>query len=133
MKALTRYRQGLAEQIAHTKTKVICLMDSYFPEYASPFSDMFGAASAALMSKSPIPAEIARMKTPALVKLLSSASRGRRGQEKAEEVRQAAKDPSASIWASRRRPSRQGSILPSSAISARSLRVPIGRSRPCWR
>lgn len=106
LKALTCYRQGLAEQIAHTKTKVICLMDSYFPEYASLFSDMFGAASAALMSKSPIPAEIARMKTPALVKLLSSASRGRRGQEKAEEVRQAAKGPSASIWASRRRPSR---------------------------
>lgn len=91
LKALTRYRQGLAEQIAHTKTKVICLMDSYFPEYASLFSDMFGAASAALMSKSPIPAEIARMKTPALAKLLSSASRGRHGQEKAEEVRQAAK------------------------------------------
>lgn len=106
LKALTRYRQGLAEQIAHTKTKVICLVDSYFPEYASLFSDMFGAASAALMSKSPIPAEIARMKTPAFVKLLSSASRGRRGQEKAEEVRQAAKGPSASIWASRRRPSR---------------------------
>ena len=31
LKALTRYRQGLAEQIAHTKTKVICLMDSYSP------------------------------------------------------------------------------------------------------
>lgn len=91
LKALTRYRQGLSEQVAQTKTKVICLMDSYFPEYAGLFSDMFGAASAALMSKSPIPADISRMKTPALAKLLSSASRGRHGRKKAEEVKAAAR------------------------------------------
>lgn len=91
LKALTRYRQGLSEQIAQTKTKVICLMDAYFPEYAGLFSDMFGAASVALMSKSPVPANIARMKTPALTRLLSSASHGRHGQKKAEEVKAAAK------------------------------------------
>lgn len=91
LKALTRYRQGLTEQIAQNKTKVICLMDSYFPEYASLFSNMFGAASMALMSKSPIPAEIARMKLPALAKLLSSASHGRLTQKKAEEVKAVAK------------------------------------------
>ncbi len=91
LRALTRYRQGLTEQIAQTKTKVTCLMDSYFPEYAGLFSSMFGAASAALMAKSPIPAEIARMKVPALAKLLSSASRGRHGRKKAEEVRAAAR------------------------------------------
>lgn len=91
LKALTRYRQGLSEQIAQTKTKVICLMDSYFPEYTSLFSDMFGAASVALMSKSPIPKDISRMKTPALARLLSSASRGRYGQEKAEEAKETAK------------------------------------------
>lgn len=91
LKALTRYRQGLTEQIAHTKTKVICLMDAYFPEYANLFSNMFGAASVALMSKSPIPAEIARMKIPALAKLLSSASRGKHGRKKAEEVKAAAR------------------------------------------
>lgn len=91
LKALTRYRQGLSEQIAQTKTKVIRLMDSYFPEYAGLFSNMFGAASVALMSKSPLPAEIARMKTPALARLLSSASHGRHGREKAEEVKRAAR------------------------------------------
>lgn len=91
LKALTRYRQGLSEQIAQTKTKVICLMDSYFPEYANLFSNMFGAASVALMSKSPIPAEIAQMKMPALTRLLSSASHGRHSQKKAEEVKAAAK------------------------------------------
>lgn len=91
LKILTRYRQGLKEQIAETKTKVICLMDAYFPEYAGLFSDMFGAASMALLSKSPLPAEIARMQTPALAKLLSSASRRRMGEAKAAEVKTAAK------------------------------------------
>lgn len=91
LKTLTRYRQGLKEQIAQTKTKVVCLMDAYFPEYAGLFSDMFGAASTALLSKSPIPADIARMRTAALARLLSSASRGRMGEAKAAEVRAAAR------------------------------------------
>lgn len=91
LKILTRYRQGLREQISQTKTKVVCLMDAYFPEYAGLFSDMFGAASAALLAKSPIPADIARMKTPALARLLSSASRGRMGEAKAAEVKAAAR------------------------------------------
>ncbi len=91
LKILTRYRQGLKEQIAQTKTKVICLMDAYFPEYAGLFSDMFGAASMSLLAKSPLPAEIARMKAPALARLLSSASRGRMGEAKAAEVKAAAK------------------------------------------
>lgn len=91
LKTLTRYRQSLKEQVAETKTKVICLMDAYFPEYASLFSDMFGAASSALLAKSPLPEEISRMKTPALAKLLSAASRGRMGEGKAAQVKAAAK------------------------------------------
>lgn len=91
LKELTRYRQGLKEQVARTKTKVICLMDAYFPEYAGLFSDMFGAASLALLSKSPLPIDISRMKLPAMAKLLSKASRGRLGEEQAGKVRDAAK------------------------------------------
>lgn len=91
LKTLTRYRQSLKEQVAETKTKVICLMDAYFPEYASLFSDMFGAASSAPLAKSPLPEEVSRMKTPALAKLLSAASRGRMGEGKAAQVKAAAK------------------------------------------
>lgn len=90
LKALARYRQGLSGRVAQTKTKAVCLVGSCFPEYAGLFSDMFGAASVALVSKSPLPAEIARMKAPALAGLLSSASHGRHGREKAEEVKRAA-------------------------------------------
>lgn len=91
LKTLTRYRQSLKEQAAEVKTKVICLMDAYFPEYAGLFSDMFGAASRALLAKSPLPEEIARMKTPALARLLSAASRGRMGDAKASQVKAAAR------------------------------------------
>lgn len=91
LKALTRYRQSLREQVAETKTKVICLMDAYFPEYAALFSDMFGAASRALLARSPLPEEISRMKAPALARLLSAASHGRMGADKAARVKAAAK------------------------------------------
>lgn len=91
LKELSRYRQGLKEQVARTKTKVICLMDAYFPEYADLFSNMFGAASSALLSKSPLPSDISRMKLPALANLLSKASRGRLGEEQARTVRDTAR------------------------------------------
>ena len=91
LRILTRYRQSLKEQVATTKTKVICLMDAYFPEYSGLFSNMFGSASTALLSKSPLPEEVARMRIPALAKLLSSASHGRLGEEKAREVRACAR------------------------------------------
>lgn len=91
LRILTRYRQSLKEQVAETKTKVVCLMDAYFPEYAGLFSNMFGSASTALLAKSPLPSEISRMQTPALAKLLSSASHGRMGAAKAAEVKASAK------------------------------------------
>lgn len=91
LRTLTRYRQALAEEVSIIKTQVICLMDTYFPEYAELFSNMFGVASMALLAKSPLPQEIAKMKTPSLAKLLSSSSQGRLGAEKAAQIKAAAK------------------------------------------
>lgn len=91
LKTLTRYRQSIQEQIAQTKTKIVCLMDTYFPEYEKLFSDMFCASSLALLAKTPLPNKIARMKTPSLTKLLSETSRGRFGTEKAEQIKAVAK------------------------------------------
>ncbi|MBR3258542.1 MAG: IS110 family transposase [Eggerthellaceae bacterium] len=91
LRELTRYRQSLRDQIAETKTKVICLMDSYFPEYASLFTDMFGAASMALLREACLPAGIARKTTPGIEKIISSASRGRFKTEKAAQIRACAK------------------------------------------
>ena len=43
-------------------------MDSYFPEYAGVFSDMFGSASLAVLEKSPMPFELLKRKAPSLAR-----------------------------------------------------------------
>ena len=91
LKTLTRYRQSLRDQVAGVKTKATCLLDSYFPEYAGLFSDVFGAASMALLAKAQVPSAMSRMRASTIADTLSAASRGRLGAEKAAEVRAAAK------------------------------------------
>lgn len=91
LKTLTRYRQSIRDSIAETKTKSICLMDSYFPEYAGLFSDMFGAASMAVLARACTPSEVSRTRTSTLARLMSDASRGRLGAEKAAELKAAAR------------------------------------------
>ena len=60
LRSLSRYLQSLRGMVAELKTQCICLMDAHFPEYAGIFSDMFGAGSRAVLSKSPLPFELAR-------------------------------------------------------------------------
>lgn len=91
LRELTRFRQGLRDSIAEAKTHAICLLDSYFPEYAGLFSDVFGAASTELLLKAQTPAAMARLKTTTIAKILSEASRGHFGKDKAAEVRAVAK------------------------------------------
>ena len=91
LKTLTRYRQSIRDSIAEAKTKATCLMDSYFPEYAGLFSDMFGAASMAVLARACVPSEVSKARASTLAKLMSDASRGRLGAEKAAELKAAAK------------------------------------------
>ena len=60
LRSLSRYLQSLRGMAAELKTQCVCLMDAHFPEYAGIFSDMFGAGSRAVLSKSPLPFELAR-------------------------------------------------------------------------
>lgn len=91
LKQLTRYHQGLKQELATVKTQAICVLDAYFPEYASLFSDMFGAASLRVLAECPTPSEIARKRASSIAKLLSEGSRGRLGADKAAQVKAAAK------------------------------------------
>ena len=91
LKTLTRYRQSIRDSIAEAKTKATCLMDSYFPEYAGLFSDMFGAASTAVLARACVPSEVSKMRTSTLARLMSEASRGRLGADKAAELKAAAR------------------------------------------
>ena len=91
LKQLTRYHQGLKQELATVKTQAICVLDAYFPEYAALFSDMFGAASLKVLAECPTPSEVARKRASTIAKLLSEGSRGRLGDAKAAEVKAAAK------------------------------------------
>lgn len=91
LKQLTRYHQGLKQELATVKTQAICVLDAYFPEYAQLFSDMFGSASLKVLAECPIPSEVARKRASTIAKLLSEGSRGRLGAEKAAQVKAAAK------------------------------------------
>lgn len=91
LKQLTRYHQGLKQELAAVKTQAICVLDAYFPEYAALFSDMFGAASLKVLAECPTPSEVARKRASSIAKPLSEGSRGRLGDAKAAEVKAAAK------------------------------------------
>ena len=91
LKQLTRYHQGLKQELAAVKTQAICVLDAYFPESAALFSDMFGAASLKVLAECPTPSEVARKRASSIAKLLSEGSRGRLGAEKAAQVKAAAK------------------------------------------
>lgn len=91
LKQLTRYHQGLKQELSAVKTQAICVLDAYFPEYAALFSDMFGAASLKVLAECPTPSEVARKRASSIAKLLSEGSRGRLGDAKAAEVKAAAK------------------------------------------
>lgn len=91
LKQLTRYHQGLKQELATVKTQAICVLDAYFPEYAALFSDMFGAASLKVLAECPTPSEVNRKRASTIAKLLSEGSRGRLGAEKAAQVKAAAK------------------------------------------
>ena len=91
LRQLTRYHQGLKQELAAVKTQATCVLDAYFPEYAGLFSDVFGAASLKVLAECPTPSEVSRRRASTIAKLLSEGSRGRLGEEKAAQIKAAAK------------------------------------------
>ena len=88
LRTLTRYHQALKSELAEVKTQCTCLLDSYFPELSGAFSDMFCAAGRAVLSRSPLPSELARRRVDSLQRDISEAARGsRRMDGKAAELK----------------------------------------------
>lgn len=90
LKQLTRYHQGLKQELATVKAQAICVLDAYFPEYAGLFSDMFGAASLKVLAECPTPSELSRKRASSIAKMLSEGSRGRLGADRAARLKAAA-------------------------------------------
>ena len=84
LRELTRFRFRLSEQIGDVKRKLLCILDRVFPEYDRLFSSVFLQASRAVLQEAVSAHEFADFDLHELADLLSQASRGRFGQEKAE-------------------------------------------------
>lgn len=92
LRELCRQRFYVVDMISDLKRKVIALLDQIFPEYAGLFSDTFGTSSLELLSEHTSPDEILALNTEELATILSRASRGRLGYEKAEQIQNAARN-----------------------------------------
>lgn len=92
LRDLTRQRFYLVDMISDLKRKVITLLDRVFPEYATLFTDTFGATSLKLLEIYTTPEEILAVSTEDLYKVLSESSKGRFKYDKAEYIQKVAKN-----------------------------------------
>ena len=90
LRELARFRFRLIEQIADNKRKLISILDRVFPEYESCFSDIFIHTSRRLLQEAVTAQDFADFPLDELQTLLSSASRGRFGSSKAQQILTAA-------------------------------------------
>ena len=86
LRELTRFRHRLTQQIGDGKRKMICILDRVFPEYETPFSDVFLASSRQLLSRAVTAEDFAEFDLQELADVLSRASKGRFGLPKARSI-----------------------------------------------
>ena len=91
LKSLTRYRFDKVKERAKLKTSIARLVNILFPELEKLVSTLHIASVYELLSQYPSAKKIASVHLTKLTNLLSTASNGSYGKEKAEEIRNAAR------------------------------------------
>lgn len=91
LRDLSRFRFRLTENMGNCKRKILSILDRVFPEYEKLFSNVFLTSSRQLLAQAVTAQEFADFDLGELTALLSSASRGRFGQEKAETIQSVAR------------------------------------------
>lgn len=92
LKSLTRYRFDKVSERAKLKTSVSRLINILFPELEKLFPSLHIASSYALLSELPSAKHISEVHLTRLTNLLYTASKGRYGGEKANQIREAARN-----------------------------------------
>lgn len=98
-KVLTRYRAHLVAERTALKNRAAAAADRVFPELEGCFSSKHSATSRAILAEFGTPARVAATDIRTLTRVIRTASHGRHGRKKAEEVKAAAKASVGSIWA----------------------------------
>jgi transposase len=91
LRELARFRLHLTRQIGDCKRKMVCILDRVFPEYDKLFSNVFLQASRQLLQEAVTADDFAEFDLSELEGILSQASHGRFGFEKAQEIRAVAR------------------------------------------
>jgi transposase len=91
MRELSRFRFRLTEQMGDCKRKLLTILDRVFPEYERLFSSVFIQSSRQLLKTAVSAQEFAEYDLGELSSLLHSTSRGRFGDDKAEQIQAAAR------------------------------------------
>lgn len=92
LRNLSRFRLFQVDMVADLKRKVISLLDQVFPEYSKLFSDTFGKSSLEILTEYSTPEEFLNVDTTVLAEIISTASKGRLGLAKAEQIQNAAEN-----------------------------------------
>ena len=92
LKSLTRYRFDKVKERAKLKTSIARLVNILFPELEKLVPTLHMASVYELLSQYPSAKQIASVHLTKLTNLLSTASKGHYGKEKAEEIRNAARN-----------------------------------------
>lgn len=91
LKQLTRYRHHLVSERTALKNRLTSVADRIFPELAGLFSDKHSATARAVLNEYGTAARVAATDIRTLTKTVRSASHGRHGRAKAEEIKEAAR------------------------------------------
>ena len=91
LKSLTRYRFNMVQERAKQKTSIARLVNILFPELEKMVPSLHTPSVYALLSEFPGASLIAEANIIRLTNLLSKASKGRYGREKAEQIRNTAR------------------------------------------
>lgn len=92
LRELCRNRFAMVDMVSDIKRKVIALLDQVFPEYEKIFSDTFGKTSLEILSEFTTPEEILSLDTDKLAEIISTASRGKLGLQKAQQLQESARN-----------------------------------------
>ena len=92
LRELCRQRFYVVDMAGDIKRKIIALLDQVFPEYEKLFSDTFGVTSMELLANYQTPEQMLSVDSQTLAELLSKASRGRFGIDKANQIQDFARN-----------------------------------------
>jgi transposase len=109
--------------IGDCKRKVIAILDQLFPEYERFFSDIFGAASTAVLLRYPNAKALSRAHIDSLSNLLEKSSKGRLGIDLATRLRDAARSSFAANAAIASQSLELGQLLAQIEFSKKQLKI----------